>query len=136
MTDIHSILNGIIDRLTADDLQLAYATRLFAYFSNDTSCLIDLIDTKEKEYGCGTKFFWPLFGTGLDVAFFKFASSSAKLEVNFVKIVPDSERDIDDNVTDTSGINYEALVDPEEFPMFKSRSPGNIVIGIKRKYSD
>jgi hypothetical protein len=135
------VLNKIIGNLTSKDLHLTFANQKFASFQNDPMLLLKHIKTRKNEdYDIEEDyfhFFWPSFNNQLDTDFIDLAQKIPDCVVTVIKIINDSDRDIDDDVTGADDQkSYIALVAPDDFPMFKSRGPEDHVISIvfNKKY--
>jgi hypothetical protein len=134
---MQEVLMTLIDNLTPRDLHLAFAKKQFAEFKNDPQLLLEHIKRRtDFDYAIGehySYFYWPLFASeesNLDNEFIALAKQLQNCLVHIIRIKPDFERDIDDDVTSYDDETYIALVAPPGFPMFKSRGPGDHVIGV------
>lgn len=135
---MEATLMSIIGDLTAKDLHQAFAEYQFRSFKNDHVLLMDHILERKKEDYDETEsylfYFWPHFNDEIDAKFIFLAKQLPNCTVKVCKILPDSERDVDDGVTGEDETSYIALVSPVGFPMFKSQGPGNRVIALTFKY--
>lgn len=134
---MQDVLMTIIDNLTPRELHLAFAKKQFAEFKNDPQLLLEHIKRRtDFDYAVGehySYFFWLLFNSeesNLDKEFMALAKQLRNCLVEIIRIKPDFERDIDNDVTSYDDETYIALVAPKGFPMFKSQGPGDHVIGL------
>ncbi len=134
---MQDLLMTLIDNLTPRELHLAFAKKQFAEFKNDPQLLLKHIKRRtDLDYAIGehySYFYWPLFTSeeiNLDNEFIALAKQLPNCLVEIIRIKPDFDRDIADDVTSYDDETYIALVAPKGFPMFKSQGPGDHVIGL------